>query len=113
LEPFGKWIKENRVKKRIGLWRCAGYASIGGEALRLIETGRTNPAHCKASTLYGLARILELDTAEVLERAVREDEGLMTLVHSGQNWRAREREHSEACYMRHLAKSNGDINTEV
>jgi hypothetical protein len=65
LEQFGAWIKKHRVNKKIGLWRCAGYANIGGEALRLIETGKTNPAHCKASTLYGLARILELDPADL------------------------------------------------
>jgi DNA-binding Xre family transcriptional regulator len=106
MQPFGLWIKERRVKKMIGLWRCAGYAGIGGEALRLIETGKTNPAHCKASTLYGLARILELNTADVLERAVREDEEFMTSVHSGQDWKARESGDAKACYLRYLAKLN-------
>jgi hypothetical protein len=113
MQSFGAWIKERRVKKMIGLWRCAGYAGIGGEALRLIETGKTNPAQCKASTLYGLARILELDTAEVLERAVRADEDFMTLIYRGQNWKAREREDAEACYRRHLAKSNRLRKVEV
>jgi hypothetical protein len=106
LEPFGAWIKGHRVKKKIGLWRCAGYASIGGEALRLIETGKTNPAHCKVSTLYGLARILELDPSEVIERAIYQDEELTRRLWRGQNWKAREREDAEACYMRHLAKLN-------
>jgi hypothetical protein len=104
MQSFGEWIKENRVRSMIGLWRCAGYAGIGGEALRLIECGKTNPAHCKASTLYGLARILGLDTAEVLERAAKSDEDFMNLVYRGQNYRARDREDAEACYRRYLAK---------
>jgi hypothetical protein len=106
LEAFGTWIKEHRVNKRIGLWRCAGYASIGGEALRLIETGKTNPAHCKASTLYGLARILELEPLEVFERAVQQDEVFMEVSRRGQIYKAREREEAEACYRRYLAKLN-------
>jgi hypothetical protein len=113
MQPFGEWIKENRARSMIGLCRCAGYAGIGGEALRLIETGKTNPAHCKASTLYGLARILGLDTAEVLERAARSDEDFMNLVYRGHNYRAREREDAEACYRRHLAKSNRLRKVEV
>jgi hypothetical protein len=103
MQPFGEWIKSERVKKRIGLWRCAGYASIGGEALRLIETGKTNPADCKASTLYGLARTLELDLAEVIERAVRQDGESIKLLEFGQNWRAGEREDAETCYQQYLA----------
>lgn len=72
-EPFGKWIKRNRRAKGLGLWRCAGKAHLGGEALRLIETGKSNPADCKVKTLYGLAVVLGLDLAEVIERAVGSD----------------------------------------
>jgi hypothetical protein len=113
METFGQWIKRHRVQKMIGLWRCAGYARIGGEALRLIEAGKTNPAHCKVSTLYGLTRILELDTADVIERAVREDEGLVASIYRGQNRKAREREDAKACYMRYLAKSTRLRKVEV
>ena len=75
--PFGKWIKNRRRALGLGLWRCAGYARIGGEALRLIETGKSNPAACKVSTLYALARVLELEPAKVIEKAVKEDRDLM------------------------------------
>jgi hypothetical protein len=102
MQAFGEWIKSERVKKRIGLWRCAGYATIGGEALRLIETGKTNPADCKAATLYGLARTLELEPLEVFERAVQQDERFMKVLRRGQIYKASEREYAEECYRRHL-----------
>jgi hypothetical protein len=72
MEPFGKWIKRQRHMKRIGLWRCACNAHIGGEALRLIEAGKSNPAGCKVGTLYGIDRVLNLDMLEVIERAMSE-----------------------------------------
>jgi hypothetical protein len=72
MEPFGKWLKAQRHRKRIGLWKCACRAHIGGEALRLIETGKSNPAGCKVETLYGLSKVLGLDLGEVIERAMRE-----------------------------------------
>jgi hypothetical protein len=106
MDPFGRWIKERRISKRLGLWRCAGYSGIGGEALRLIETGRTNPANCKASTLYGLARILELDPMEVIERAIRQDEELMRRLSFGERWKTEEREDSRASYERYETKRN-------
>jgi transcriptional regulator with XRE-family HTH domain len=106
METFGKWIKKLRQEKHIGLWRCACYAGIGGEALRLIETGKTNPANCKASTLYGLAKILEVDPAILIELAVHQDEALVKRLLSGREWREREREDSEDCYLRYLAKLN-------
>lgn len=65
-QPFGKWIKARRRTPGLGLWRCALHARIGGEALRLIETGKSNPAGCKLSTLYGLAGTL---CREFLERS--------------------------------------------
>ena len=74
---FGKWIKKRRRSLRLGLWNCACHAGIGGEALRLIETGKSNPAGCKTSTLYGLARVLKIEPAEIIERAMREDPKLM------------------------------------
>ena len=40
---FGRWIKARRRELGLGRYRCAGRASIGGEALRLIECGRTCP----------------------------------------------------------------------
>ncbi len=76
-QPFGKWIKARRRALGLGLWRCALHARIGGEALRLIETGKSNPAGCKLATLYGLAGALGLDVAEVVERAASEDPHLM------------------------------------
>jgi transcriptional regulator with XRE-family HTH domain len=113
METFGKWIKKLRQEKHIGLWRCAGYAGIGGEALRLIKTGKTNPANCKASTLYGLAGILEVDPAELIGRAVHQDEALVKLLRFGAKWREEEREYSEDCYLRYLAKSNGFRKAEI
>jgi transcriptional regulator with XRE-family HTH domain len=106
VETFGKWIKRLRHEKHMGLWRCAGYAGIGGEALRLIETGKTNPAQCKVSTLYGLAEVLEIDPAALIDRAIHQDEELVKRLRYGMEWREREREDSEDCYLRHLAKSN-------
>lgn len=74
---FGKWIKARRRFLGLGLWPCALRSYIGGEALRLIETGKSHPAGCKVSTLYGLAKTLKLDPAEVLERAIAEDRELV------------------------------------
>jgi hypothetical protein len=104
VESFGKWIKTRRVNKRLGLWRCAGYAGIGGEALRLIEAGKTNPAQCKTSTLYGLAVVLEIEPQEVIERAIHQDEELMRRLALGEKWKAEEREYSWECYERYKAK---------
>lgn len=72
MESFGKWIKDTRHRERIGLWPCAYSAHVGGEALRLIEAGKSNPAGCKVETLYGIARALGLDLIEVIERAMME-----------------------------------------
>ena len=74
---FGRWVKARRRELGLGRYRCAGRAIIGGEALRLIECGRTCPSLCKVGTLYGLATVLELDIAEVMERAAQEDRGLI------------------------------------
>jgi hypothetical protein len=71
-ERFGKWLKKQRHGKKIGLWTCACNAHVGGEALRLIEAGKSNPAGCKVETLYGLSRVLKLDIADMIERAMRE-----------------------------------------
>jgi hypothetical protein len=71
-ETFGKWIKAKRHGKRRGLWRCACDAHVGGEVLRLIEAGRSNPAGCKVETLYGIAKALDLALLEVIERAMAE-----------------------------------------
>ena len=65
---FGRWVKARRQELGLGRYRCAGRASIGGEAL---------PSLCKVGTLYGLAKVLELDIAEVMERAAQEDRGLI------------------------------------
>lgn len=51
---------------RSGARRC-GSSSAGGPA----------PSLCKVGTLYGLAKVLELDIAEVMERAAQEDRGLI------------------------------------
>jgi ribosome-binding protein aMBF1 (putative translation factor) len=72
MESFGKWIKAERYKKGMGLWRLACSAHVGGEALRLIEVGKSNPAGCKVETLYGIAKVLGLDLVEVIERAMME-----------------------------------------
>lgn len=80
---FGKWIKARRLFLGLGLHRCACHAYIDGEALRLIETGRSKPSGCKVGTLYGLAKVLELDPLEVFERAAKEDTEL-------QEWLLRE-----------------------
>lgn len=77
MEPFGQWIKTRRRRMGLGLHRCAMYAYIGGEGLRLIETGKTDPSSCKAATLYGLARVLKLDVEEVIERAAQTNPKLM------------------------------------
>jgi transcriptional regulator with XRE-family HTH domain len=106
MEPFGKWIKRLRQEKRIGLWRCAFYAGIGEEALRLLECGKTNPAHCKASTLYGLAEVLEVDPAVLIETAVHQDKELVERLRRGMERREKEREECEYCYLMYLAKSN-------
>jgi transcriptional regulator with XRE-family HTH domain len=106
VKSFGKWIKKLRQEKHISLWRCAGYAGIGGEALRLIECGKTNPAHCKASTLYGLALILELDPLDVIRRAVHQDPELVERLRFGADWKDREREDCEASYLAYLARAN-------
>lgn len=74
---FGRWIKARRRELGLGRYRCAGRASIGGEALRLIECGRTCPSLCKVGTLYGLAKVLELDIVEVMERAAQENRRLI------------------------------------
>ena len=74
---FGRWIKARRRELGLGRHRCAGRASIGGEALRLIECGRSCPSLCKAATLYSLAKVLKLDVAEVMERAAQEDRRLI------------------------------------
>ena len=74
---FGRWIKARRRELGLVRYRCAGRAAIGGEALRLIECGRSRPSLCKAGTLYSLAYVLELDVAEVMERAAQEDRRLI------------------------------------
>lgn len=74
---FGEWLKARRRSLGMGLSRCAGRAGIGSEGLRLIETGKSCPAGCKVSTLYGLACVLRLDVMEILERAIQEDAHLM------------------------------------
>jgi len=74
---FGRWVKARRQELGLGRYRCAGRAIIGGEALRLIECGKTCPSLCKAGTLYGLAKVLKLDVAEVMERAAQEDRSLV------------------------------------
>ena len=93
MQNFGQWIKKRRHEKHIGLYRCAGYAGIGGEALRLIEAGKTNPANCKVSTLYALARVLELDLMTVIESAISQDNELTQLYQFCQKWQAKEREY--------------------
>ena len=74
---FGRWIKARRRELGLGRYRCAGRAIIGGEALRLIECGKTCPSLCKADTLYGLAKVLNLDVAEVMDRAAQENHSLV------------------------------------
>ena len=88
-KPFGTWIKQHRRAKGIGRLRCAGYAAIGGEALRLIENGTTIPGKCKLTTIYGLAKILDLDLAEVVERAAQEDEEYMKWLGVGMEFYAK------------------------
>lgn len=85
---FGKWLKQQRRSKRLGLWRCAGFAGIGGEALRLIEAGKTNPADCKVKTLFGLARVLDLDIGEIVSRAVSNDADFMEWSDTGMRFYA-------------------------
>ena len=89
MEKFGKWIKQQRRTKGLGRYRCAGFAFVGGETLRLIENGNSNPADCKVKTLYGLAKVLNLDIAEVVERAVREDIEFMKWLDSGMGFYAK------------------------
>ena len=74
---FGRWIKARRRELGLGRYRCAGRAIIGGEALRLIECGKTCPSLCKAGTLYGLAKVRNLDVAEVMDRAAQENHSLV------------------------------------
>ena len=74
---FGRWVKARGQELGLGRYRCAGRAIIGGEALRLIECGRTCPSLCKAGTLYGLAKVLNLDVAEVMDRAAQENHSLV------------------------------------
>lgn len=70
---FGQWLKARRRSAGLSLGRCALRAGIAAEALRLIEVGRSNPADCRAGTLYGLAKVLRIPPAEMLERATQED----------------------------------------
>ena len=57
----------------LSLGKCALRAGIVAESLRLIEIGRSNPSDCRAGTLYGLAKILRIPPAEMLERATQDD----------------------------------------
>jgi hypothetical protein len=54
----------------------------------------------------GLAEILEIDPAALIELAVHQDEELVKRLRFGMDWREREREDSEDCYLRYLAKAN-------
>ena len=72
-KSFGKWLKARRKIAGLSLGRCALRAGIVAESLRLIETGKSNPSDCRAGTLYGLAKILRIPPAEMLERATNAD----------------------------------------
>jgi len=72
-KSFGKWLKSRRMIAGLSLGKCALRAGIVAESLRLIEIGRSNPSDCRAGTLYGLAKILRIPPAEMLERATQED----------------------------------------
>ena len=102
MESFGKWIKNRRHEKHIGLYRCAGYTGIGGEGLRLIECGKTNPANCKAATLYALALILELDPLDVIRKAIHQDDELVRRLRRSMEWKNQEHEQ----YFRRYPKYN-------
>jgi transcriptional regulator with XRE-family HTH domain len=90
MNGFGQWVKKRRRSMGIGRCRCAGYAGIDGETLRLIEAGRTNPADCKASTLYSLAHALGLEPAAFIERAVRDDGEFVRRFEFCRKWQRKE-----------------------
>jgi len=71
--PFGKWLKARRRSVGLSLGKCALRAGIGAEALRLIETGRSNPSDCRVGTLYGVSKVLNIPITEMIERATNAD----------------------------------------
>lgn len=72
-KSFGVWIRGRRRSLGLSLGKCALRAGIGAEALRLIETGKSNPSDCRVGTLYGLAKVLRIPPAYMFERATQED----------------------------------------
>jgi len=72
-KSFGAWIKARRRVMGLSLGKCALRAGIGAEALRLIETGRSNPSDCRVGTLYGLAKVMRIPLTKMIERATQED----------------------------------------
>ena len=72
-KSFGKWLKSRRMIAGLSLGKCALRAGIGAEALRLIETGKSNPSDCRVGTLYGLAKVLRIPLTKMIERATQED----------------------------------------
>jgi len=72
-KTFGAWIKRRRKIMGLSLGKCALRAGIGAEALRLIETGRSNPSDCRVGTLYGVSKVLNIPTTEMIERATNAD----------------------------------------
>ena len=64
IKKFGQNLTRIRKRKRLSLEKLANMAELDLSGLHRIETGKTNP---KLSTVFALAKALEIDAMELFD----------------------------------------------